>query len=191
MTSPHSKADLIEQLRTVQSNLAQTVQGMTDEQFETGTETTWSACGYLKHLILSIKPFAKAIALPKDRLLAMFNAPNRPSITYDELVAMYKARLNEGIKAENYEAVTPVYYRFPDGVEDIKGFLVEVWSESNNRLMNALEAWSEEDLDTHQIPHPAIGLLTIREMLFFTLHHNTLHWHDIQAAGSAVQTQES
>jgi len=46
--------------------------------------------------------------------------------------------------------------------------------------------WSETDLDTHQFQHAALGMITVREVLFFTIFHNTLHWNDIRAASAQV-----
>lgn len=182
MHDPQSKNDLIEQLRAIQQSLADSVQKMSSQEFNAGTDVSWSASGYLQHLILSVKPFAKALKLPPDQIEKLFGQPDHPSRSYAEVVKIYKARLGEGIRAEDFTPVTPITYRFPEGTEDRQRYLVETWNDSNNRLLEALGQWSEEDLDTHQIPHPAIGLITVREMLFFTVYHNTLHWHDIEEA---------
>ncbi len=42
-------------------------------------------------------------------------------------------------------------------------------------LISACEQWDETALDQYQVPHPVIGNLTVREMLFFTIHHNLRH----------------
>lgn len=34
---------------------------------------------------------------------------------------------------------------------------------------------SDEILDTYQIPHPIIGLISVREMIYFTLYHYKHH----------------
>jgi uncharacterized damage-inducible protein DinB len=38
-----------------------------------------------------------------------------------------------------------------------------------------IDAWEEDQLDEAQLPHPIIGKITVREMLFFTIHHNLRH----------------
>jgi uncharacterized damage-inducible protein DinB len=184
MTDPQTKAELIERLSQIQRSLTDTVQAMSSEQFNNGTDTSWSASRYLQHLILSVKPFAKAMKLPTEQLKIMFGQPERLSRNYAEVVAIYKSRLDDGVKAEDYQGVNPNFYRFPEGVEDQQQYLVETWNESNNRLFDALAQWSEEDLDHYQIPHPIGEIMTMREMLFFTVYHNTLHWNDIQYAGA-------
>jgi hypothetical protein len=184
MTSPHTKSQLIEQLSQVQRGVAETVQAMSASQFTSGTDEAWSAANYLKHLILSVKPFAKAIGLPPAQLQRMFGKPERPSMSYDELVVRYQERIADGVRAEDFERVTPASYRMPEGVENEQEYLLKTWNDSNRRLFDALQRWDEADLDRYQVPHAALGTITVREMLFFTLHHNTLHWRDIQQAGA-------
>ena len=42
-------------------------------------------------------------------------------------------------------------------------------------LTRALEAWDDVDLDRCRLPHPLLGKLTVREMMFFTLYHYEHH----------------
>ena len=42
-------------------------------------------------------------------------------------------------------------------------------------LVESIGLWSERQLDRCQLPHPLLGPLTVREMLFFTLYHNRHH----------------
>jgi hypothetical protein len=42
-------------------------------------------------------------------------------------------------------------------------------------LHAALGRWGERSLDRLRLPHPALGTLTVREMLLFTLYHNLHH----------------
>ncbi|MCU0464745.1 MAG: DinB family protein [Anaerolineae bacterium] len=181
MSHPHSKAEIIAQLVEVQRDLTITVQAIPPERFDLSNGTEWSAASYLKHLILSNKPFVKGLGLPKERLAEMFGQSERPSRRYEALVSEYGTLTTTGgVRAEDYANVTPVSYRMPDGVTDEQSHLIEVWNTTHDKLYQQIEAWSEEDLDAHQLPHPAMGVLTIREMLFFTLYHNTLHTRDIQ-----------
>lgn len=186
MTDAYTKAELIEQLTLTQQQVHADIAAMTDSQFNAGSDQSWSAAGYLKHLILSVKPVAKALNLPLERLHSMFGQAETTPRPYAAVVAAYEARLAEGIRAEDFERVTPGFYRFPEGVTDEKAYLTQTWAESNSRLLATLEQWDELTLDSHQMPHPAIGMITVREMLFFTLFHNRLHAQDIRQAGLAA-----
>ncbi len=42
-------------------------------------------------------------------------------------------------------------------------------------LVGKIPGWSEAALDRYRLPHPLLGKLTVREMLFFTLYHNAHH----------------
>lgn len=180
MTELHAKADIIARLKAVQTGLNETAGAITPEQFERLTGDEWSAADYLKHLILSVKPFARVISIPLDKLREMFGTPDRVSMSFEDLVTLYHRRLNEGMRAEKVPSVTPIEYRLPPDMTDLKSTLLTAWNEGNNRLIAALDIIEEEALDQYQLPHPAVGLITVREMLYFTVYHNTMHWQDIQ-----------
>ncbi len=116
----------------------------------------------------------------------MFGTPDHPSRSYADLVALYQQALASGIRAEDYPNIVPTEYRMPEGVADVQAYLVQTWNEAHTKLFDGLAGWSEADLDTHQFPHPALGLITARETLFFTIYHNTLHWNDIRVAGGVA-----
>ena len=184
MTELYAKPDIAARLKAVQIALNDTVAAMTPEQFERVTGAEWPASGYLKHLILSVKPFARVISMPLDKLHDMFGTPDRDSMTYETFVALYHQRLDEGMRAEKVPSVTPVEYRLPPDMTDLKSTLLTAWNEGNDRLLAALDHLDEETLDRYQIPHPAVGLITLREMLYFTVYHNNMHWRDIERVGA-------
>ena len=52
---------------------------------------------------------------------------------------------------------------------------------AGKKLLNALsQKWSDEQLDHFQISHPILGLLTIRELAYFTIYHNGHHLETIR-----------
>ena len=175
----YSKTQIIDQLQQIHQLIHQTVADMPEEKLFAGTETQWSPADYLKHLIIANKPFAKGLMMPHDQLGEMFGKSDNGSMSYDDLVAIYQKMIDEGLRAELAPSVTPVNYRIPEGVTDVKTYLIETWDDANQRIINALEGWSEDELDTYRVIHPAIGAITVREMLYFTIHHNRLHGNDI------------
>ena len=183
MSDPQTQHDIVEQIASIQEAVTRDIANMSDAQFCSGTTEAWSAADYLKHLLLSVKPVAKAMGFPAEVLEKQFDLSGRASRTYAEVVKAYQKRLDEGIRAEDFDKVVPVFYRFPEGITDERTYLIQSWNESNQRLSFAARKWDETELDSLQMPHPAVGMLTLREMLFFTIFHNTLHWHDIQHAG--------
>jgi DinB family protein len=138
------------------------------EQFESTPNGKWSAGQNLDHLIRSIKPLQLAYGLPKFALLILFGKTNRPSRTYDELVTKYKTKVAAGGKASG--PFIPPVIRFEKKDELIKKYAIHT-----QNLIAKIEKQSERDLDSYILPHPLLGKVTLREMLYFTIHHNEHH----------------
>ena len=138
------------------------------EQFESTPNGKWSAGQNLDHLIRAIKPLQLAYRLPKLALLILFGKTNRPSRTYDELVTKYKTKLAAGGKASG-PFIPPVI-----GFEK-KDELIRKYATHKQKLITKIEKQSERDLDSYILPHPLLGKVTLREMLYFTIHHNEHH----------------
>ena len=183
MTAIQSRVDILTALQQAHLQVSEAATQLSDAQFFSQTDPSWSAADYLKHLILSVKPFARLLSFPAERVEKLFGTKTAGSTTYDALVERYEARLRAGLRAENAPSFTPASYKVPeDAGNDIQGYLIGTWDKANQELIAALPNWSEDDLDTYQVPHPALGDLTLREMCFFTVHHNQLHRADIQQA---------
>lgn len=138
------------------------------EQFESTPNDKWSAGQNLDHLIRSIRPLQLAYGLPKFALLILFGKTNRPSRTYDELVTKYKTKLATGGKASG--PFIPPVISF-----EKKDELIKKYTAHKQKLIAKIEKQSEWELDHYILPHPLLGKVTLREMLYFTIHHNEHH----------------
>ncbi|MGB1286326.1 MAG: DinB family protein [Aggregatilineales bacterium] len=178
MTEIQSREHIADALAIVAEQISTDVSAMTDAQFNAGTEFPWSAAGYLKHLLITMKMFGRGFRMSQEQLATQFGVNDSgESKTFDELVVMYDAKMATGWQAPT--PVVPVNYRMPEGIADEKACLLETWQTVNQQILDLLQNWSEADLDTYQIPHQAIGVITMREMLFFNVHHNREHQQDI------------
>jgi len=54
------------------------------------------------------------------------------------------------------------------------------WQDKGTEMQAALGKWSDKALDNYLLPHPLLGKMTVREILFFTLYHNLHHVNDVQ-----------
>jgi DinB superfamily len=133
----------------------------------------WSPSDNLDHLIKSHKPIAKALKLPKFTLKAMFGKPAKLSITYQELCKIYRDELAKGAQASG--RYLPDQENPNENSEQRKKELLDQFSKGSAELVSVAEKWEEDELDGYLLPHPLIGKLTIREMLFFTIYHNLRH----------------
>ena len=104
--------------------------------------------------------------LPKILLPVIFGRANRPSRSYDELVTRYKEKLQAGGKSTA---------RFlPDSTCD-RLALIQTLQNHVNSLSSRINRFSESELDEFILPHPLLGKLTLREMLYFTIYHVEHH----------------
>jgi hypothetical protein len=132
----------------------------------------WSPAEHLAHLVLAVTPVARALRLPKLLPRLLFGAGDGPSRRYAEVRDTYRGLLAAGAKSTR--AYLP-------RVEDdghagaLRDRLLASWRAAGERLLSALAGWDEASLDRIRLPHPILGKLTVREMLFFTLYHDLHH----------------
>ena len=164
----HDKPEIISALNEKVDAFNNYITPLSKEQFEATPNGKWSAGQNLDHLIRAIKPLQPAYGLPKIALRIMFGKTNRPSKTFDELVAKYKAKLAAGGRASG--PFIPPFISF-----EKKDVLIRKYTEQKQKLIAKIERQSEKELDAYILPHPLLGKVTLREMLYFTIHHNEHH----------------
>ena len=125
----------------------------------------WSAAENMQHLFFSVKPLVGLFGKPE--LMLQFGKRNRPSMSYDDIVALYLEKLKTFSTANIVNVV--------DGLSPTKAGQIEVFHSINGKFIERASALSEEVLDDYQIPHPLLGLLTVREFIFFTDYHTRYH----------------
>ena len=55
---------------------------------------------------------------------------------------------------------------------------------AGDSLVTAVGKWRERDLDKYRLPHPVLGKISVREMLFFTHYHDLHHLEIVRRAPS-------
>lgn len=165
-----NKSELSEALKKSYAEFINHVDELTLDEFDFAPAQKWSAGQQVEHLIRSTSPLNLALGLPKFVLKAKFGKANRPSKTYDELIAKYKKKLEEGGRAFGKYLPPPVN-------QSQRAKLSKKLNHNIEELCAKTMKWSEEDLDQYILPHPLLGKVTIREILYFTIYH--AHHHQI------------
>jgi uncharacterized damage-inducible protein DinB len=109
--------------------------------------------------------------MPRIVLRVMFGKAGRASMTYDALRARYLQGLAEGGQAGRFAPSK----RDEGDAEAWRESILKELARVNGELRAAIARWPEGKLDRLQLPHPLLGKLTVREMLFFTLYHQRHH----------------
>ena len=133
----------------------------------------WSASENVDHLIKANKPVAKALKLPKITLRAMFGKPDRASLTYEEFRKAYRNEIAKGAQASG--RYLPSQENLNSGTERRKKELLDQFRKASTELVSVAEKWDDKELGDYLLPHPILGKLTVREILYFTIYHNLRH----------------
>lgn len=150
-----------------------------DEQFFYQPAEKWSAAQQVHHLITATKAASMAYTLPKWMVRMVAGKPNRPSRTYDELVAKYKAKIAAGGKASARFVPKPVPSSYG------KQKLLDQFMRAMLKMAAALEKKFKEDQpDKYIAPHPLLGKITLRELAYFTIYHTGHHLASIRSIQS-------
>jgi hypothetical protein len=141
---------------------------LSGEDFLHRCDEKWTAGQQLEHICLSVKPLVQVLGFPKFVIKILFGSSNRPSRTYDELVEKYSGKLQVGGKAGG---------RFvPNNIAlSERAKLSESLSVMVQKLNVRIGRFSEKELDMMILPHPLLGKVTLREMIYFTMYHVQHH----------------
>ncbi len=147
------------------------------ERFFAHPPGVWSPAENLAHLCKTVRAATLAYRVPA-RLSGLIWGAGESSRSYAELVSSYKAVLDAGVQSP--AAFVAELDGVPEDVAAAKQELLQRWQQVAGKLEAALANWQDEDLDKAKVPHPVLGKLTLRELLFFTLYHNLHHVNDVR-----------
>lgn len=164
------KATLIARLENVFAELNAALTSLSDDQFVQPTaEGKWSPGQHAMHLLLSTSPITRALQLPPAALQEKFGARGDHEERNEiQLVNDYRAVLTTGVKA-------PPRFSPEDITAAQKPELIASLQQEATQLTAAIANWDESELTDCVIPHPVMGILTVREMLMFVVYHTGHH----------------
>ncbi len=165
-----SKEEILKQLKVISTEFTSFCSTITDEIFFRQPAEKWSVAQNVTHLITSANMTKLAYRLPKFMVRLYTGKPNRPSRSYDELVAKYTLKLEQGGRASGRFVAKPVLAK--EGRENI----INTFNNAMKSLINTIEKkWNDQQLDKYLAPHPLLGKLTLRELCYFTIYHTEHH----------------
>jgi hypothetical protein len=128
----------------------------------------WSAGQQAEHIYRSVFPLKLMLGLPKWITKLIFKKANRPSKSYEALVSKYVQRLAAGGRASGRFIPSQTSWLH-------KISLCNKIEKVVDALCASLAKYSEGEIDKLVLPHPLLGRLTLREMMYFTIHHVEHH----------------
>ncbi len=150
--------------------------GIDKEQFLAAPPEVWSPAENLVHLIKSCAPVIMALNIPKTALRIRFGWVKHELRTLPQVRHTY---VNDAL-ANGGKAGGPFLPEIIEPLDGAQARILAKWQDKGNELQAALDKWSDKALDQYLLPHPLLGKMTVREILFFTLYHNLHHVNDVQ-----------
>ncbi len=162
-----NRNELTEKFRANHMAFVNYINSLSDEEFLFKPEGKWTAGQQLAHIVASVKPLAQILAA-KPLIASKFGKIDRATWSYDEVLANYLDKLAQGGKA-------PQQFD-PEQISlDQKEALSKETLEHTENVIQNLNNYTDEELDSLVLPHPLLGKLTIREMLYMMTYHATHH----------------
>ena len=156
------------ELEVSNNTFASFIASLNEKDFLYTSNNKWSAGQQADHILRSLKPVNFAFSLPLFLLKILFGKANRPSRSYAALVQRYREKLVAGGKASG--RYIPRYVGY-NQKESICKNIISVTASICKKAVK----YSEEELDIYILPHPLMGKVTLREILFFSRYHTEHH----------------
>lgn len=163
-----NRLEIKEQLLKRHQAFTAMLMGLSPEDFMHQPGTAWTAGQQWAHIVSSVEPVALAFLLPKVVLRMWMGRNRRPPRDYEALVTRYLGKLAAGGKAPG---------RFVPKAVSLaeRPQLQRKLDKAVAKLVRRIDRFSDAELDQLLLPHPLLGKLSLREMLYFTLHHVDQH----------------
>lgn len=167
-----NKFEISKQLWLQHQKFTDYINAMPEDKFMESVKGKWTAGQQLDHIRRSLKPLALGLSTLLVLLRLILKKANRPSRTYDELVEKYQLKLQTPYDIG--KTFTPLQIEFSQ-----KEKLAKKVQWYANVMCNRVEYLTEKDLDKYVVPHPLLGKITIREMMYFTIYHVQHHYKQV------------
>lgn len=138
-------------------------------------ENKWTIAEEFDHVVRANSLFTSALK-KDDAFFAELGEPDKAPMTRRQVIDLYNSRLTEFSGAGK---VRPFKTKAIEDLDSEQMF--HYWNLSSGKFRDRLnELWSEELLDRRYVPHPLLGKLVAREMMYFIIHHTKHHLDSLE-----------
>ena len=169
----YTKEEIIAGLEEKSLSLIKWVSEQENDKFGVPIDEKWSTGQQLSHLTKSIKPLVMILSKPRFVMRLLFGTSNRETRSYLTVVEKYNTKLANG-------GVATGRFRPKSFVAEDKKSLLDSYTTYSEKLERLINRFSENELDKYILPHPLLGKLTLREMMFFTIYHTQHHTKSLE-----------
>ena len=172
----HNKSEIIQALQDQSIEFQTLFSSIPTEQFFAAPSERWSIAHHVQHLTSVINRVGGGLANPSV-LPPREASPSRDFLTIQQ---SYLSTLKDVPSEKLREVGSRVTLEERQDFETYKNQMISSLAGAITTFNTALGGFAEEHLETLGMPHPFMGLLSSREMAFFTVYHNTHHQNGIK-----------
>ena len=158
-----NRAEISNRLINEHQTFIDFISSLSDDELMVSHNGKWSPVQQLAHIYLCLRPIRLAVTLPKFIPAILFGKSKEGSRSFDSLVEAYQIKLKNGGKS-------PSIYKPQKSLSNIDKKKMDLIHLVNS-VCNRLVYYKENELDTILLPHPLLGKITIRELLYFAIYH--------------------
>jgi hypothetical protein len=181
-TIPRTGAEIIAALQEVHRESVAYWATLSDAEFFAPIGTAWSPAENVRHLSKSMRAVQQGMRLPPFLVRLIFGRARGDARDYETIRTVYRERLAKGASAGRF-APSPKSPAADAASERRR--IMRAHEASVDALIARIAQWSEADMDALALPHPLLGPLSVREMVLFTVYHNTHHVQNVQRLRAA------
>lgn len=171
--APTSTEALRTELQKLHVEISSRMDELSTEEFLARQGEHWSPAEHIRHLVTAVRAVARGMTAPKLLLALRFGVTFKGSRSFEQVRDLYRAVLAAGGKASG--RYDPAGRKIDMEPEDSRAFVMRRWAQVGDELDSAVESWGDRALDRLRAKHPLLSMMTIRELLYFTLYHNAHH----------------
>jgi nitrate/nitrite-specific signal transduction histidine kinase len=173
----HSKSEIITALQTQKLEIPAFLSSIPTAQFFDGSSERWSVAHHVHHITSAVNRVAGGLqnagALPKRE-------PASASRDFATMHQTYLDTLHNTPSETLRQLGSRVTLEERQDSDAYKTQLISSFASAIENFNASLENFNESNLENLGMPHPIMGLLSSREMVFFVVFHNTHHQKGIQ-----------
>lgn len=164
---------LLADLATVREEVASYFAALPLEELYRREGNAWAPVDDLRHLTLSVGKITGVFRAPPEALRARFGQRAEAPRSREAVHALALQGLRGGGKST--EDLSPAPVPPEDRTEEYRAVCLDAWGRGARAFEEALAAWPEDALDAHQVPHPFLGMFSLREWADFNVIHARHH----------------
>lgn len=163
---------LKQHLKGTHHKLSDSITNWPENRFCDAPKDKWTAIQHLKHIHLSILPLIRLLS-DKPRFIAKsLGMSDHSSRSFDAITQWFKSQIKTGM-------LSPPRY-VPEAITfEERDIEVIAFNKSVDDLVAVIDLYTDTELEMYLIPHPILGNLTIREMMYFMDFHASHHMDHI------------